>query len=219
MTQSTEFRVAHLRKEYSQHALLEEQMPEDPLDFFQQWLQEAVESDVNEPNAMTLATVRPDGAPSARIVLLKGVDHGGFSFFTNYQSEKGQELEHSAAVSLVFLWHELERQIRIDGRARKLSPEESDNYFQSRPRGSRIGAWASPQSRVLQCRDEVKQLFEAQQLRFEKATYIPRPPHWGGYRVHPERVEFWQGRPNRMHDRVRYVLENEGRWRMQRLAP
>lgn len=185
---------------------------------FEIWWKETVESEIVEPNAMTLATASADGVPTARIVLLKGFDERGFVFFTNYNSLKGEQLAENPRACLVFFWKELERQVRIMGVIEKVSAADSDEYFNSRPEGSRIGAIASPQSSVIESREWLEARVEAaaQQLT---GTDIPRPGHWGGYRVRPAIIEFWQGRSNRLHDRLQYSLNEDGVWRMERLAP
>ena len=210
--------VAEIRKEYSLRTLSEENVSKNPFQQFEVWWNEAVESDIGEVNAMTLATSSSDGIPSARIVLLKGFDERGFVFFTNYHSYKGMQLDENPRACLVFFWKELERQIRITGLTGKTEASESDEYFETRPEGSRIGAWASPQSEVIANRDwltqnetKIKQKFSAQP--------ITRPPHWGGYRVQPVSFEFWQGRSNRLHDRIQYTLLEQGEWKIERLAP
>jgi pyridoxamine 5'-phosphate oxidase len=210
--------IAALRREYSSQSLLETDVETDPIAQFDKWWQQVLKSDVLEPNAMTLATASADGIPSARIVLLKGFRKDGFLFFTNYKSYKGMQLEENPRACLVFFWKELERQVRVVGLVKKLSAQESDEYFHSRPVGSQIGAVASPQSQVIQGRiwlDE-RYLTIAQELRDKE---IPRPDHWGGYIVQPVIMEFWQGRPSRLHDRIQYTLEESGVWKIERLAP
>ena len=189
----------------------------DPLAQFERWFAEAVAAGVPEPNAMGVSTVGPDGAPSVRYVLLKGVDERGFQFFTNYGSRKGREIEGNPHVALVFRWFALARQVTVAGSARRLPDEESDAYFATRPRGSQLGAWASPQSEVLADRRELEARWAEVEARFAGRD-VPRPPHWGGYLVVPARVELWQGRENRLHDRVRYLWQGS-RWQVDRLAP
>lgn len=211
--------IASIRKEYMREALSENDVDEHPLRQFSRWWEEAVKAEIDEVNAMTLSTVSLTGRPSARIVLLKGFDESGFVFFTNYESRKGEELSHTPFASLLFFWKELERQVRIEGRCEPVSEAESDAYFLSRPEGSRIGAWASPQSREIISRDLLEENIRRVQHAF-KEMIIPRPPHWGGYRVIPEQMEFWQGRPSRLHDRIVYRLPgDDGNWQLARLAP
>lgn len=188
----------------------------DPMHFFTRWMREAVDAKLPLPNAMTLATVGADGAPDARIVLLKGLEHGGFTFFTNYRSRKARQMEARAAACLVFQWAELERQVRIEGPVEKVSAAESDEYFASRPLGARLSAWASPQSEAVSSRAALEKSLEAARARYGEQP--PRPPHWGGYRVTPQRLEFWQGRADRLHDRLLYARAGSG-WRIERLAP
>jgi pyridoxamine 5'-phosphate oxidase len=191
----------------------------DPFTQFQRWWQDALEARLPQPEAMTLATCTADGKPSARMVLLRGFDERGFVFYTNYQSRKGQELLAHPLAALVLYWEPLDRQVRIEGRVEKTSPDESDLYFQQRPRGSRLGAWASPQSQQLQDREELERLYQEVEERFAGDGPVPRPPDWGGFRVVPAVIEFWQGRPNRLHDRLRFRREQGQPWTRERLAP
>jgi pyridoxamine 5'-phosphate oxidase len=208
--------LADLRRDYALKSLDESQVDGNPLRQFETWMQEALGAQLPEPTAMHLATVGADGRPSGRIVLLKGVDAEGFVFYTNYESRKGQELAANPAASLTFLWKELERQVRIEGMVGKVSAAESDAYFSSRPMPSRIGAWASPQSRPIENRAWLVASIAKATLAHGHAP--TRPPHWGGYRLVPDRIEFWQGRPSRLHDRVHYAKE-AAEWRIRRLAP
>jgi pyridoxamine 5'-phosphate oxidase len=209
--------IADIRKDYKLQTLLEVDVSPDPFIQFGKWWEEAVNSAIDEVNAMTLATADKNNIPSARIVLLKGYDKNGFVFFTNYQSHKGKQLLQNPNACLVFFWKELERQIRITGTVEKIRAEESDAYFSSRPAGSRIGAWASPQSSVIANRIVIEEKLKDFEQQFGDNN-IPRPPHWGGYIVKPVQIEFWQGRPNRLHDRMQYTLQ-EGSWIVERLAP
>ncbi|MEK7729277.1 MAG: pyridoxamine 5'-phosphate oxidase [candidate division KSB1 bacterium] len=209
---------SELRKEYQQQTLHEADVAADPIAQFQKWFEQAVAAQVAYPEAMTLASATREGKPSARIVLLKGVDASGFSFFTNYDSRKGRELVQNPHASLVFWWNELERQVRVEGRIEQVSAQESNDYFRVRPRGSQIGAWASAQSAVLASREVLEQSVNAVEERFGEGE-VPRPPHWGGFRLLPHTIEFWQGRRNRLHDRIRYRLQNDGAWLLERLAP
>lgn len=210
--------IAEIRIEYARSALDESELLPDPIEQFRLWFDQAVEARVAEPNAMTLATATRDGRPSARVVLLKGLDEEGFVFYTGYESRKGRELAENPAVALVFFWPELERQVRVTGMARKIPREESEAYFRSRPRGSRIGAWASPQSEVIPDRAALERRLAEIEARFP-GDDVPLPPNWGGYRVEPESIEFWQGRRSRLHDRLRYRRGPGGEWVVERLAP
>jgi pyridoxamine 5'-phosphate oxidase len=215
---SADERIVHARISYERGALEESSLAPSPHEQFARWFEEALESgSIAEPNAMVLSTVNADARPSARIVLLRGYDERGFVFFTNYESEKGRDLAENPHCALLLYWGPLERQIRIEGTAFKLDPEESDVYFARRPRGHRLGAWASPQSRVIPSRAYLDDRMAAEERRFADRE-VDRPPFWGGYRVVPVRFEFWQGRPNRVHDRIVYRRE-AGPWRTERLAP
>ena len=209
--------VADLRREYARARLDEANVSPDPITEFARWFEEAVKAEVQEPNAMTLASVSPDGAPSARIVLLKGFDERGFTFFTDYRSQKGGDLEQNPRAALVLYWPELERQIRITGAAVLVGREESEAYFRTRPRGSRISAWVSHQSQVIASRKLLEERVPELEQRFP-GDDVPLPPYWGGFRVVPAAVEFWQGRTSRLHDRIRYVRDGE-HWRIERLSP
>lgn len=208
--------IADLRQEYMRSGLSEAQADADPIRQFQRWFEDALRAGVPLPNAMTLATVTPAGAPSARIVLLKGVERGHFLFYTNYLSRKGRELESRAAACLLFLWSELERQVRIDGTVQKIGAAESDAYYATRPLGARLSAWASAQSQAVASRQILEAAMEDARRRHGERP--PRPPHWGGYRVEPHEIEFWQGRSDRLHDRLRYRRAG-GSWTIERLSP
>ena len=210
--------IADLRREYARARLDERDVSHDPIVEFARWFAEAQEAEVLEVNAMTLATATADGVPSARIVLLKAFDERGFVFFTDYRSRKGGELEANPRAALVFYWGELERQVRITGGVALTSREESEEYFRSRPLGSRLGAWVSHQSRVIPGRSVLEEDLLEVERRFKDGN-VPLPSHWGGYRVVPDVIEFWQGRESRLHDRIRYVREIGRRWRVERLSP
>ncbi len=210
--------IAHLRREYARARLDERDVSHDPIVEFARWFAQAQEAQLPESNAMTLATATADGAPSARIVLLKAFDERGFVFFTDYRSRKGAELEANPRAALVFYWGELERQVRISGEVTLTSVEESERYFRSRPLGSRLGAWASHQSQVIAGRAALEKDLQEMGARYADGD-VPLPPHWGGYRVVPDEIEFWQGRENRLHDRILYVLEGGRSWRVERLSP
>lgn len=209
--------LAQMRKSYEQAALDESHVSALPIDQFHHWLNEAIKAKALEPNAMTLATVGADGRPSTRVLLIKGADAQGLVWFTNYQSRKGQELAANPVAAIQFFWPELERVVRVEGRVERVPDAESDEYYRSRPLGSRIGAWASEQSSVLPSRAQLEQAWAEQQARLGDDP--PRPGHWGGHRMVPDRWEFWQGRPSRLHDRIQYRLQADGSWLIQRLAP
>lgn len=209
-------KISHLRHEYMRAGLSEADAHKDPLEQFRRWLQEALDAHLPLANAMTLATVAADGAPTARVVLLKGVEDGGFVFYTNYASRKGRELAARPEACLVFLWSELERQVRIEGRVARIGAQDSDAYYDSRPLGARLSAWASAQSETVADRATLERALADAAQRFGEEP--PRPAHWGGYRLAPSAVEFWQGRPDRLHDRLLYRTHGSG-WRIERLAP
>jgi pyridoxamine 5'-phosphate oxidase len=210
--------ISAIRTEYRQRSLSENDVQPDPISQFGVWWQEAVSAQIDEVNAMTLATASVDGIPAARIVLLKEYDKRGFVFFTNYESFKGQQLQENPRACLVFFWKELERQVRITGLVEKVPAAESDAYFNSRPEGSRLGAWVSPQSQVIRNREWLD-IEEAKKKDEFSGKTIVRPAHWGGYLVKPVIMEFWQGRPSRLHDRIQYSLNEKGEWLIERLAP
>ena len=210
--------ISDIRKDYRLQSLSENDVAHDPMQQFTAWWNDVLASEISEPNAMTLATASADGLPSARIVLLKGFDEKGFVFFTNYNSFKGLQLQENPRACLVFFWKELERQVRVMGLIEQLSSHENDEYFNSRPEGSRISAIASPQSQVVENRDWLET--KAQQLTEElSGKEITRPDHWGGYCIRPAIIEYWQGRSNRLHDRIQYTLMEDGKWKIERLAP
>ncbi|WP_132539023.1 pyridoxamine 5'-phosphate oxidase [Plasticicumulans lactativorans] len=209
--------VADLRRNYCLGSLDGADVDPDPIRQFARWFEEAVRAEVTEPNAMTVATVTPEGRPRARVLLLKGFDARGFTFFTNYESAKGCELAANPTAALCFWWVELERQVRIEGTVTRLDRAESAAYFMSRPLGSRIGAWASQQSHVIADRTTLEARFAELEARYADGD-VPMPDYWGGYRLAPDRIEFWQGRPSRLHDRIRYRLE-QGSWVIERLEP
>ncbi len=211
--------VAALRRDYTVGGLAEADAGADPFALFQRWFEAAVAAGLDEPNAMTLATVDETGAPDARIVLLKGHDPQGFVFFTNHRSVKGRQLTARPMAALVFHWSELERQVRVRGVVEHLPRAETEAYFAGRPRGSQLGAWASAQSEAVPDREALEAEYRAAERRFGAATPVPAPPHWGGYRVQPDRIEFWQGRSSRLHDRLRYTADPGKGWRRERLAP
>jgi pyridoxamine 5'-phosphate oxidase len=211
-------KIADIRKNYSQKKLSEKKAEADPVIQFSKWWKQATESKIDEVNAMTLATASADGVPSARIVLLKDFSEKGFTFFTNYNSFKGKQLAENPKACLVFFWKELERQVRITGIVEKISGQASDEYFYSRPVGSQVGAVASPQSSVIINREWLDKNYNQIENKTKQKS-IKRPPHWGGYIVKPVIIEFWQGRPSRLHDRLQYLLQDDGKWKMERLAP
>lgn len=210
--------LANLRKDYRRATLDVANVDLDPINQFGKWFEEALNAQVHEPNAMHLATVNAAGRPSGRVVLLKGLENNRFVFFTNYESRKGKELESNPACSLTFFWPELERQVRVEGIASRVTQERSEAYFQSRPRESQLGAWASPQSSVIENRAVLERRLRDIAASFEGQAALPRPRHWGGFEVDPEMIEFWQGGPGRLHDRIVYIKSGDA-WKIQRLAP
>jgi pyridoxamine 5'-phosphate oxidase len=210
--------LADLRREYRARGLSEADAEAEPLRLFRVWLDDAIEAGLPEPNAMVLATATPDGRPSSRAVLLKSIDEEGFVFFTHQDSRKGRELAANPVAALCFVWLELERQIRVEGRVERAPEAVADAYFARRPRASQLGAWASPQSEPVASREELERRLEEAAVRFA-ARDVPRPPGWGGFRLRPEVLEFWQGRPSRLHDRLRFTRRREGEWERVRLAP
>jgi pyridoxamine 5'-phosphate oxidase len=209
--------IAELRREYALGGLDESDLAEDPVSMFRSWMHDAVVAGLHEPNAVVVSTATPSGVPSSRMVLLKALDERGFVFFTNYESRKGHELQANPACALLFPWHDLERQVRVEGAAVQLTRQENEAYFATRPRGSQLGAWASPQSQVVADRSVLDRRYEEMVQRFQDSA-LPTPPYWGGYRVAPEWMEFWQGRRGRMHDRLGFRRTPEG-WVLERLAP
>jgi pyridoxamine 5'-phosphate oxidase len=218
MSKPVSISLADLRAEYSQAGLNAADLDPDPLRQFQKWFEQALKAGIREPNAMVLATADSHGQPSVRIVLLKGIDDRGFSFFTNYESRKGLELASNPRAALNFPWVDLERQVNVLGSVSRLTGPESEAYFKSRPRGNRLGAWASRQSQVIADRSTLEQRMHELDSRYP-GDEIPMPPYWGGYRLQPVEIEFWQGRPNRLHDRFRYLRHDNGSWHMDRLSP
>jgi pyridoxamine 5'-phosphate oxidase len=211
--------LSKLRKDYSLMGLYEKDMEKDPIKQFEKWIIDAANANIPEPNAMTLCTVGKNMKPQSRIVLLRNFDHRGFVFYTNYHSDKAKDIEENPYVCINFFWVDLERQVRIEGVAGKISQAESNEYFQLRPRLNQISAWASPQSQVIASREELEQKVKELEQKFKDLPVIEKPPFWGGYRVVPTSIEFWQGRPNRLHDRIRYQLQKDKNWKMERLAP
>ncbi len=212
-------KLAHLREDYSKKELDTSDVSKNPIKQFKVWIKEALKSEVPEPNAMTLSTVNPDGLPTGRIVLLKDIAKDGFTFYTNYNSDKGNDMAKNKNVALTFVWLELERQVRIEGIVKKVSRKTSKKYFQSRPKKSQMGAWVSSQSAVIKNRKVLENSMKDLEKKYKDAEVLPCPPHWGGYLVQPVVIEFWQGRRSRLHDRIRYKLTKKGKWKMERLAP
>lgn len=211
--------IEALRQDYRLASLEVSDVGANPFLQFKKWFQEALDAQLPEPNAMTLATATPEGKPTLRVVLLKGFDENGFVFYTNYESRKGQELQANPYAALNFLWLELERQVRIEGKAIRVSNSESTAYFKSRPKGSQIGAWASPQSTVIPDRQVLEEKVQELMTTYENTEVLPKPEHWGGFIVIPDLIEFWQGRSSRLHDRIRYTLQADESWKIERLAP
>lgn len=218
ITNRNTMNLSEIRTNYIKHKLDEQETGEEPLPFFLKWLSEAINAQVIEPTAMTLATADSSGHPSSRIVLLKGIENGEFRFFTNYDSRKGKEISDNPSGCLLFFWKELERQVRVEGNINKISTEESDAYFSTRPIESRVGAIVSPQSRIIENREYLDNLYALKILELDSEEKLKRPSHWGGYGLIPERIEFWQGRESRLHDRIQFRLDNKS-WIRERLAP
>ncbi len=212
-------KLENIRQEYKKNQLMEASVDKDPIGQFKKWFEEATLSGIHEPNALTLSTVDPDGRPSSRVVLLKGISNGGFIIYTNYNSQKGRSIQANPHAYMNFLWLELERQVRISGRFEKVSREETEAYFHSRPRGSQIGAWVSNQSEVIASREVLEQNLVLLEEKFKDMEVIPVPEYWGGLRLIPDSIEFWQGRPNRLHDRIQYTKMADESWKIERLSP
>jgi pyridoxamine 5'-phosphate oxidase len=210
--------ISSIRKDYQLASLDEASTASNPMDQFEQWWEEAIQSNIDEVNAFTLSTIGLNGAPQARVVLLKGFTPSGFIFYTNYESNKGKEIEANPNVAMNFFWKELERQVRITGTIKKVSTEDSEKYFHSRPIGSQVGAWSSPQSQVIPDRTYLENLMNENLEKYKEGN-VPLPPHWGGYIIHPTNIEFWQGRSSRLHDRLHYSLQADHSWTKVRLAP
>jgi pyridoxamine 5'-phosphate oxidase len=210
--------ISSIRKDYQLASLDEASTASNPMDQFEQWWEEAIQSNIDEVNAFTLSTIGLNGAPQARVVLLKGFTPSGFIFYTNYESNKGKEIEANPNVAMNFFWKELERQVRITGTIKKASTEDSEKYFHSRPIGSQVGAWSSPQSQVIPDRTYLENLMNENLEKYKEGN-VPLPPHWGGYIIHPTNIEFWQGRSSRLHDRLHYSLQADHSWTKVRLAP
>ncbi|WKV73408.1 pyridoxamine 5'-phosphate oxidase [Streptomyces sp. PCS3-D2] len=210
---------AMMRKQYRSEIVHEESLAEDPMEQFARWFQQAADSHLFEPNAMVVSTATPDGRPSSRTVLLKQFDSRGFVFFTNYASRKGRELARNPHVALLFPWHPIARQVIVNGTAARIGRDETAAYFRSRPHGSQLGAWASEQSSVIGSRAELDSRYAELAARYPEGEQVPVPPEWGGLRVVPREIEFWQGHENRLHDRLHYVLEGDEKWRLERLCP
>ncbi len=215
---SIDVNIADIREGYEREGLTEQEVSRNPITQFEKWMQEAVDAGISQPNALTLATASKEGRPSARIVLLKAVSEAGFVFYTNYNGRKGRELAENPYASMVFLWPSLSRQVRIEGMVSKVDAATSDAYYHSRPRGSQLGAWASPQSEVVADRQDLEDALVQYTTQFEDQQ-VPRPEHWGGYCLKPDAIEFWQGRPSRLHDRLLFRREDNQPWRIERLAP